>query len=447
MTRKQEQIVEQAHDLLIPAWKKERERQTVLRDWGRGVHVPPFKPREANAEYEALIEKSPVPLIDVVIRILTQTLEVVDYTPGVQGDDETKSAVKSRLWEIWRQNLLPVRQKRLYRAAFQGGQAFTLSVPGDTAPVVKLFSARNMIALYQDPEADEWPMVAAYSEKADNRHFHFGVVDEDSVHVIQIDAEGGNPKYIEEQVHGVGIVPVVRYAGDVDDEGNVWGEVERLIPIQANIDQTNFDRLLTQSYSSWKIRYITGMEKPESDADAAAQKATLERDRLLLIENPEAKVGTLDGTELNGYIAARRDAKQDLATAAQISQKAIVGSQSNNADGAEAQAAEEASTQRKIHDYTVAFGESHGQLFRLNGYIDGIPGAWDDYSGAVDWANSEIRSLSQVADAVGKLRTQVDAPRRGLWEMLPGMSAERLKRWQEYSDAEPNPIQQLMNGL
>ena len=119
-------------------------------------------------------------------------------------------------------------------------------------------------------------MVAAYSEKADNRHFHFSVVDEDSVHVIQIDAEGGNPKYIEEQPHRVGIVPVVRYAGDVDDEGNVWGEVERLIPIQANIDQTNFDRLLTQSYSSWKIRYVTGMEKPETDADAAAQKAALE---------------------------------------------------------------------------------------------------------------------------------------------------------------------------
>jgi hypothetical protein len=446
VTREQRLIMEQAHDLLIPAWRRERERQTVLRDWGRGVHVPPFKPREANQEYEALLEKSPVPLIDVVLRVLTQTLEIVDYNPGV-ADQDVKDAMKARLWEIWRRNLLPVRQKRLYRAAFQGGQSFALAVPGDTAPVIKVFSARNMIALYQDPEADEWPMVSAYSEKADSRHFHFGVVDEKAVHVLQIDADGGNAEYLEKQVHGTEIVPVVRYAGDVDDEGNVYGEVERLIPIQANIDQTNFDRLLTQSYSSWKIRYITGMEKPETDADAAAQKATLERDRLLLIENPEAKVGTLDGTELNGYIAARRDAKQDLATAAQISQKAIVGSQSNNADGAEAQAAEEASTQRKIHDYTVAFGESHGQLFRLAGLIDGIPGAWDDYAGAVEWANSEIRSLSQVADAVGKLRTQVDAPRRGLWEMLPGMSPERIKRWQEYAQEDPGPIQQLMNGL
>lgn len=440
MNKQQKAALEQASGLLIPLWQKERERQTVLRDWGRGKHVPPFKPREADRELEALLEKSPVPLIDVVLRVLTQTLEITDYVPGIREH-------KDRLWEIWRRNLLPVRQKRLYRAAFQGGNSFALALPGDVAPVVKVFSARNMVAVYQDPEADEWPMAAAYTETADTRHYHFHVLDDEVDHVIQIDAEGGKPQYIEERRHDVGIVPVVRYAGDVDDEGIVYGEVERLIPIQANIDQTNFDRLLTQSYSSWKIRYITGMAKPESEEDAAVQKATLERNRLLLIENPDAKVGTLDGTELNGYIAARRDAKQDLATAAQISQKAIVGSQSNNADGAEAQAAEEASTQRKIHDYTVAFGESHGQLFRLTGHIDGLEGAWDDYAGAVEWANSEIRSLSQVSDAVGKLRTQVDAPRRGLWEMLPGMTQERLKRWEEYAQSDPGPIQQLMNGI
>lgn len=434
----QADVIELAHDSLIPVWLKEREAQTALREWSRGRHVPPFKPREANAEYDALLEKSPVPLIGLVIKLLTQPMELQDYHPGAKE-------LHDPLWAIWQANRMGMRQKRLYRASLTGGQSYSLVLPGDPVPVTKVFGPRNMVTVYQDPEADEWPMYAAYGEKASSSHFHFVVVDEQNSYRLQMNADGGDIKYIDHQEHRTGVTPVVRYAGDIDDEGAVFGEVEPLIPIQANIDQTNFDRLMTQSYSSWKIRYITGMEKPETTEDAASQKAILERDRLLLIENPESKVGTLDGTELTGYINARRDAKQDLATTAQISQKAIVGSQSNNADGAEAQAAEEASTQRKIHDYSVAFGESHGQYFRLAGQVAGIDGAWEDYAGACEWANSEIRSMSQVADAVGKLATQLGIPQEGLWELVPGVTKEKLDRWRDMRRADP--YGQMLRGL
>lgn len=423
-------ILALAQDTLIPMMMEERKRQTILRNWARGQHPKPFKPREANKELDALLEKAPVPLIMLIIRILAQSMEVQGYEPGVTG-------MKDRLWEIWQGNMLGTRQKRLYKAALWGGQAFALGLPGAPVPKVRIFSARNMITAYQDPEADEWPQYAGFVEIASRDKFHFTVVDDEKLHRLQINPDGTKAEYIEDQVHGVGILPVVRYAGDIDDEGAVMGEVEPLVPIQANIDQTNFDRLLTQSFASWVIRYITGMAKPSSTEEAERVKMVLERDRLLLIENPEAKVGTLEGTALNGYIEARRDSKQDLAATAQVSQKTVLGAQSNNADGAEAQAAEEASTQRKIHDYTVAFGESHKQLFRLLGEIDGIEGAWADYAGRVDWANSEIRSLSQVADAFGKLATQLHIPEQGLWEMVPGVTPDKAKEWARMRAEDP----------
>ena len=422
--------LELAQDTLIPLMMKERERQTVLRDWARGKHVAPFKPREANKELDALLEKAPVPLIMLIVRILSQSMEVQGYTPGID-------ALQNPLWKIWTGNQMATRQKRLYKAALWGGQAFAMSLPGEPVPKTRIFSGRNMVAVYQDPEADEWPQYAGFLEIASPNKFHFTVVDDEKLHRMQINADGSKAEYIEEQVHSTGILPVVRYAGDIDDEGSVMGEVEPLIPIQSNIDQTNFDRLLTQSFASWVIRYITGMAKPETPEDAARAKMVLERDRLLLIENPDAKVGTLEGTALNGYIEARRDSKQDLAATAQVSQKTVLGSQSNNADGAEAQAAEEASTQRKIHDYETAFGEAHKQHFRLTGYQAGYAEAWTDYAGLIDWSNSEIRSLSQVADAYGKLATQLHIPEQGLWEMVPGVTPDKAKKWAEMRAADP----------
>lgn len=419
-----------ARDTLIPMMMQERERQTVFRDWARGKHPAPFKPREANKELDALLDKSPVPLIMLIVRILAQSMEMQGYEPG---DKE----LKDRLWSIWQGNQMATRQKRIYKAAMWGGQAFALALPGVPVPKIRIFSGRNMVAAYEDPEADEWPQYAGFLENASPNKFHFTVVDDEKLHRLQINPDGTKPEYIEEQVHDTGILPVVRYAGDIDDEGAVMGEVEPLIPIQSNIDQTNFDRLLTQSFASWVIRYITGMAKPETAEDAERAKMVLERDRLLLIENPDAKVGTLEGTALNGYIEARRDSKQDLAATAQVSQKTVLGAQSNNADGAEAQAAEEASTQRKIHDYETAFGEGHKQLFRLTGQQAGIAGAWGDYGGMVDWVNSEIRSLSQVADAFGKMAKQLEIPVEGLWDMVPGVTPDKAAKWREMRANDP----------
>lgn len=254
-----------ARETLIPMMMQERERQTVFRDWARGKHVKPFKPAEASKELDALLDKSPVPLIMLIVRILAQSMEVQGYEPG-------DAALKDPLWQIWRGNQMQTRQKRLYKAAMWGGQAFALALPGVPVPKVRIFSGRNMVAAYDDPEADEWPQYAGYLEVASPNKFHFTVVDDEKLHRLQINPDGTKAEYIEERVHGTGILPVVRYAGDVDDEGAVMGEVEPLIPIQSNIDQTNFDRLMTQSFASWVIRYITGMAKPETPEDARRRR-------------------------------------------------------------------------------------------------------------------------------------------------------------------------------
>ena len=435
---KKTEVVELATEVLIPEWKKEREFQRKLEDWAKGKHERPYRPREVNDEYEAIEARSKVPLLGLIVRIFGQGLELIDYTPG----DES---MKDELWRIWTANQMPSRQKRLWKAAFTGGIGYALALPGEPVPQIKLYSPKNMIAVYQDAEYDEWPMYAAEGTPANKSEFHFRIFDDEMVYTLGMNAEGGKVEFITEDAHGAGVTPVVRFAGEVDTEGAVEGEVERLIPIQSAIDQAKFDQQMTQTFSSFKIRYATGMASPDTDEDRERVKLVLAQDRILLSENPESKFGTLDGTDLLGYIESGKASKQELATVAQVSPKAIVGAQANTANGAEAQAADEASTMRKLSDFETVFNPSIGQLNRLTGSLAGIEGAGRDYAGRCTWRDSEIRSLAQIADAVAKLADdRLGIPREALWEMLPGVTPEKVKAWKAY---EGDAFSELLEGI
>jgi len=435
---KKSEVVELANELLIPEWRKEREFQMNLEAWAKGKHDRPYRPRETSDEYKAIEKNSKVPLLGLIVRIFGQGLELIDYTPG-------NADLHEALWGVWTANQMPSRQKRLWKSTFTGGAGYAQVLPGDPVPQIKLFSAKNMIAVYQDPEYDEWPMYAAEGTPASGTDFHFRVLDEEKVYTLGMNAEGGSVEFITEEAHESGVTPVVRFAGEVDTEGAVEGEVERLIPIQAAIDQAKFDLQMTQTFSSFKIRYATGMAAPDNDADAERVKLVLAQDRILLSENPESKFGTLDGTDLLGYIESGKASKQELATIAQVSPKAIVGAQANTANGAEAQAADEASTMRKLSDFETVFSPAVGQLFRLAGSQAGIEGSASDYSGRCTWRDSEIRSLAQIADAVAKLADdRLGIPREALWEMLPGITPEKVNAWKAY---QGDAFTELLKGV
>jgi hypothetical protein len=77
------------------------------------------------------------------------------------------------------------------------------------------------------------------------------------------------------------------------------------------------------------------------------------------------------------------------------------------------------------------FGESHEQLFRLTakqtGNMDEAR-AWDLES---RWRDTEVRPLSQAADALGKLAAQVGVPLEMLWSMIPNWTDADVARAKE----------------
>lgn len=412
-------------DEYLDALRAERERLSRLDRWWRWDHEDPHSPTSTTVEYRELIARAQTPWLGLVVTACAQELYVDGYR-SADADEE------SAAWAHWGANGLDRRQTGVHRAALGYGYSFASvvrgrSTLGDVMPVVRGISPRNAIAFYDDPAEDDWPryFLSVSPARIDgSMGWSAKFWDDEAIHRLQIDASG-RVTYIDHLIHGTGVCPVVRFANQLDLEGRADGEVEPFIPLAGRIDQTVFDRLVVQRFGAFVVRYITGMTKPSTPEEEAALKR-LSVDSILFTEAPDAKVGALPATPLDGFIRA---AESDLDTLAAVSQTPAheLRGQVENLS-ADALVAARMSLTRKVEERKHAFGQSWEQTLRLCARVMGDTDGARDMSAQVRWRDMEGRSLSQAADALGKFAQTLEVPVEMLWERIPGWTQTDVER-------------------
>lgn len=413
--------------MLWPTFRAEKDRLDRIDRWYRWDHDKPHQPRHATREYKDLSSRAQTPWLGLVVTSVAQALYVEGYRRAEDAADATP-------WQYWQANGMDGRQMAVHRAALAYGMSYTSVLPGvddfgDDIPVIRGHSPRRMIAMYDEPERDDWPHFALQVEPARiNGHpgWAVRVYDDTSVYFLQSSSTGDDVTWIESRLHGLNVCPVVRFANMLDLEGRADGEVEPFIPVAGRIDQTVFDRLVVQRFASWKVRTIAGMARPDVDEDAAAARLRLRVEDLLVAEDADTKFGTLPETPLDGFIHAAKADIQTLAAVSQTPAHELLGDMVNLS--AEALAAARASLTAKVEERQHTFGESWEQTLRLASWAMGDTAAARDYSAQVRWKDTEIRSLAQAADALGKIATMLAVPVEVLWEKIPGWTDQDVAR-------------------
>ena len=440
MVLSQSNLLGLVKDNLWSQFTAERERLGVIDKWYRWDAENPRLPRGATAELRYLLELSKTPWLNLVVTTVAQTLYVDGYRSPDQRDN-------SPLWRTWQANKFNARQIAIHRSALAYGYAYATSLPGvdRTGPrsVLRGVSPRRMFAYYADPAEDDWPMYALQADPQ-GRDWMVRVVDDEAIYYLSMTAEG-EPTYIEHRVHGTGVAPVVRYANQLDLDGRTPGEVEPLIPLAGRINKTDYDRLLTQHFNSWKVRTVSGLaEFADDEEEANRKKLKLRQDDFLVAEDPDTKFGTLDETPLDGFIKAKDSDVETLAALAQVPATALNGKAINIS--AEALAELRAGLMQKSYERQVSFGESHAQLLRLSAAQEGRPDLAEDVLSEVTWQDMQVRSMSQAADALGKYAQMLGVPPQALWNRIPGVTKSDVDEWKALA-AEGDAFAQLATLL
>lgn len=415
----------------------------------------PFAPRleDTNEEYENLRTLSPNPFAGLIVTTVAQTAYVEGIRrPGVKG---TLSA-----WATWQRNGWDARQTPVHRAAIGMGQSYGVVMPGiDPLTGTKMSrmigkSSKSMAAFF-DTNDDEWCTIAIEAHPLSQRTDFGGVVqagwtvtiyDAYVNHHLSVRGNGSTAEdwtYISFEEHGMPVPPVARLANRLDLDGVATGEIEPVLPLLRRVDQDVFDRLIVQRFGAWQVRYIAGMAKPSSSTEAAAEKLRLRIEDILVSTNEKTQFGVLPASPLNPLTQVTDADLRILSAVTQMPPHHLLGLSSNLQ--AEALAAAEAGLQRKSFDFRVNAGEFHERMARLTAMADGdmaTAAAWDLQ---VRWKDTESRSMTQAADALGKLAVQLKVPLEMLWERIPGWTDTDVQRAKEL--VEDGTFEQLLQDV
>lgn len=437
---------------LFPAWEKERERLDRIDRWYRWMPDDVPLPKKATPELRALRDLSKTPWLNLVVTSAAQCLYVDGYrspldpaTVDIKPSDETLRGP----WRTWHANDFQNRQVQVHRAALAYGYCFVTVMPGvdalgEPTSVMRGVSPRKMYAVWSDPAEDDWPVYAMRVDTQSDKSNLIRLYDDQAVHFLTVSGDGMEVTYVDYKVHGAGVCPVVRYANMLDLDGRTPGEVEPFIPAAQRINKTAFDRLVTQHFASWKVRYVTGMAEPDSDDEKKAVKLRLRQEDLLVAEDPDTKFGTLDESPLDPFISAWRSDIEALAAASQTPTHELTGQLVNLS--AEALAAARAALTQKVYERQQTFGRSHAQALKLAAYLEGNYDYAADLQGRVSWQDMEVRSISQAVDALGKAATMLQVPPVALWGRIPGVEKSDVDEWRRLAD-EADPVQQMRAEL
>jgi hypothetical protein len=450
-----EQAKKLVKDQLFPGWEQEREHLDRIDRWYRWEQDPLKLPLRSTLELKQLAELARVPWLNLVVTATAQAMYVDGYRseldPSGPSDDADGVAAMSPPWRSWLANGMDRRQTAVHRAMLAYGYAFVTVLPGEdpmtgrSQSVIRGVSPRKAFALWDDPAEDDWPQYLMRLVERKGDRYVVRVLDDTAVHTLQVEDTGSKVTYLgTPEIHEAGVCPVVRFANQLDLDGRTPGEIEPHIPIAGRINKTAYDRMLTQHFNSWKVRTIAGLSEPDDEESANRKKLQLRQDDMLIADDPDTKFGSLDETPLDGFIAGHRADVETLAAVSQTPTHELTGQMANLS--AEALAAARASLNQKVTERQKSAGASHAQSLRLAAALEGHEEWAQDLTSRVTWQDMEIRSMSQAADALGKMATQLGVPPTALWQRVPGVEKTDVAEWIRLAE-EGDPITKMQQEL
>lgn len=238
----------------------------------------------------------------------------------------------------------------------------------------------------------------------------------------------------------LGEVPIVVLYNDPRLTGTPEGEHEPALTLIDLYNKTLMDMATTSHFAAFRQRWGTGVEAENEGGrrdpvtgtlvEPAPAQAEAAVDTMLTSPFPDARFGTLEESDLSGYVEALKTIVANTATTTFTPYHFLLNMPSSVPPSGEAITTSEAPLVDKVlghqRDKSAGWRRIMALGFRLAS--DEASALAMREAGEVIWADPERRTESQHVDALSKMVTSLGLPEEAAWEMLPAVP-DQIERW------------------
>lgn len=428
---------------LDAALGERRPRLQKYEDYDAGKHKLAFATTRFRRTFGNLFREFADNWCPLVVDAAAERLVVEGFRFGGADDADGEA------WDLWQRSYLDADSRALQREAIKLGVGYTLVTPGRDGPTItvespfevivgrKAGSRRDRAAALKKWQDESGRIYATvYLPSAVYKFQSAEPVDRLSTTDLWeirweprdgVDFRTNNP---------LGVVPVVPLHNNPTLLGDGRSDLEQVIPVQDAVNKLVTDMLVASEFAAFRQRWATGLEvpaDPETGEPVPDNKFLASVARVWAVEDPEARFGEFEASDLGNYVKAIEMLIQHLAARTRTPPHYLLG-QSGAFPSGESLKSTETGLVAKVQDKQIDFGEGWEETIRLAFRAKGDDARAEDYGLETIWRDPESRTMGEVVDAALKLK-EIGVPREALWERIGATPQERA-RWRALAEQE-----------
>ncbi|MEO3860131.1 phage portal protein [Acrocarpospora sp. B8E8] len=378
----------------------------------------------------------------LIVDSISERLRIQGFRMGPEEQADKDAS------DIWQFNRMDAESNAAHIDALMGGAAF-IGVWGDEddQPTMVPESGEDVVVQYEPGSRTK--RIASMKQYTDDWGTeHVSLWTRKTIHTST--REGEDRKWAEpkDRPNTLGEIPHIPLLNRTRLKQTPFSELASIIPVQDAINKVAADALVASEFAAFPQRVISGVEQlpedatPAEEAAARAQAVKAYIDRILTLDNPEAKWGQFAAADLKNYVVLIDMLVQHMASQSRVPFHYFLLN-GGQAPSGESITAAEAGLVAKARERMLHFGESWEEALRLAFLVKGDMRRAKAYSAEVIWADPEYRSKAQLADSLLKMK-ELGVPDRQLQEeygytptqilRFDGMREEEMKRAKELAD-------------
>lgn len=384
--------------------------------------LPWVRDDAVKAEYLSLLHRSRSNFLRLVVNACAERSTVQGLR--LPGDDE---AADSETWDIVLRNgldhWLPVAfraalvQRRSFLSVWYDGDRARIAVEDPQQAIVEYVPGdRSRRAAGLKLWVDDW-----------TTEQHADLFMTDAIHHFRWGrGAGGLMGWYERREstpNPLGVVTLVPLVNQPQMRRDGVSELEDLIPVQDRINQTLFNRQIAEHLTAFRQKWATGMEIPvDPESGEPVQSYVAAINSIWLADNPQAKFGQFDATDLANY---HKTIEQDLEHLSVMSRTPRhVFMHQGQAPSGDAMKSDEAGLVAKVKGNWKSFGSSIREALALARRIEGHE---TPLASELVWADPEFQTFAQLVDGHVKLLGERVTSLKYVREKV-GMSPATMRR-------------------